>query len=159
MVAAQVGELLQDYAARGVFRSFGAVDGGRQRAEFRSLWHRGHLFSWQFDRSRPSLRIPCVLPGVPADSAMYRELRAWLRERQSPDLPAHRRCDASRLRLRTYNRGGEVALTATILDGDIEYAVHALVALVNELYLDFLSSGLYYEWLVDTFDLDPDWPW
>jgi hypothetical protein len=51
-----------------------------------------------------------------------------------------------------------VALTLAVLDGDVEYAVKKLVSLVNEIYLDFLSSGLYFEWLVDTFELDPDHP-
>ena len=46
-----------------------------------------------------------------------------------------------------------------ILDGDTEYAVRRLVAVVNEIYLDFLSSGLYFDWLVETFDLDPDHPY
>ena len=61
--------------------------------------------------------------------------------------------------MRTYNRGGDVALTLRSLDGDVEYLVTRLVALVNEIYLDFLSSGLYFEWLVETFELDPDHPY
>jgi hypothetical protein len=44
----------------------------------------------------------------------------------------------------------------TVLDGDLDYAVNKLVSLVNEIYLDFLSSGLYFDWLVETFELDPD---
>ena len=61
--------------------------------------------------------------------------------------------------LKTYNRGGDVALTMTVLDADVDYAVNKLVALVNEIYLDFLSSGLYFDWLVETFELDPDHPY
>ncbi len=160
--AALVGEILQGYAARGVFRGFGAATGKRvsaARAQYQTRWHRDQLFQWQFDATRASLRLPCVLPQVPAGSAMYRDFKRWLRERQSPSLPEHRRYDASRLRLKTYNRGGEIALTAYILNGDTEYAVRKLVDLVNEVYLSFLSDGLYYEWLLETFNLDPDRPY
>ena len=41
----------------------------------------------------------------------------------------------------------------------MDYAANKLVSLVNEIYLDFLSSGLYFEWLIETFDLDPDNPY
>jgi hypothetical protein len=34
-----------------------------------------------------------------------------------------------------------------------------LVGLVNEIYLDFLANSLYFDWLVETFDLDPDRPY
>jgi len=37
--------------------------------------------------------------------------------------------------------------------------VKKLVNLVNEIYQDFLSSGLYFEWMVETFELDPDNPY
>lgn len=157
---ARVGELLQDYAARGVFRAFSdTAAGGRSRCEYRSLWHRDQVFRWQFDAVRQTLRLPCVLPAVPGGSAMYREFRAWLRQRQSAGLPDHRRCDPARLTLKTYNRGGRVALTAHILDGDLEYAVTRLVALVNEIYLDFIAGGPYLDWQIETFDLDPDHPY
>lgn len=160
--AALVGDILRDYALRGVFRGFSAASGRRvtaARAEYQTRWHRDQVFCWQFDGARASLRVPCVLPQVPVGSAMYRDFKCWLRERQSPSLPEHRRYDANRLRLKTYNRRGEIALTAHILDGDTEHAVRKLVDLVNEIYLSFLSSGLYYEWLLDTFDLDPDRPY
>jgi hypothetical protein len=164
--AVRVGDILEEYAARGVFRTFSrgaGVRGGSgvvaSRAQFQSRWHRNQVFHWQFDARRRSLRVPCVLPQVPARSSMYKELKAWLRQRQDPGLPEHRRCDAARLQLKTYNRGGTVALTALMLDDDLDYAVRKLVDLVNEVYLDFLSSGLYYDWQLETFDLDPDRPY
>jgi hypothetical protein len=154
--AQQVGDLLEHYAGRGVFRGFGRqVQRGRS-AEFRLRWHRDQVFQWVWNESKQTLRIGCVLPAVPANSPMYRQFMAWLAARQDPALPAHRRCDRGKVALRTYNRGGDVALTMTVLDGDIDYAVTKLVSLVNEIYLDFLSSGLYFDWLVETFELDPD---
>ena len=154
-----VGDLLQEYAERGVFRSFCRHGAGGRNMEFRLLWHRDQLFQWVWDGAKQTLRITCVLPAVPAKSSMYREFRAWLKARQDETLPDHRRCDRGKVAVKTYNRGGDVALTLHILDGDVAYGVQKLVGLVNEIYLDFLSSGLYFDWLIETFDLDPDNPY
>lgn len=156
--AVAVGDTLQTYAQRGVFRGFSRQGERSSRGDYRLLWHRDQVFELGFDSTRQSLRIACVLPNVPAQSSMYREFRQWLRERQAEALPDHRRCDPQKVALRTYNRGGDIALTLKILDGDVEYGVRKLVALVNEVYLEFLSSGLYYDWLIETFELDPDNP-
>jgi hypothetical protein len=150
--------LLQEYAENGVFRGYSVRGETAARADYRILWHRDQLFELRYDARGNSLRIACVLPGVDAKSSMYREFRAWLKQRGADTLPDHRRCDPQRVRIKPYNRGGAVALTLTSLDGDMDYAVRRLVALVHELYLEFLSSGLYHEWLIDTFDLDPDNP-
>lgn len=155
----QVGDLLEEYASRGMFSGFSRQGVKAGKSEYRVLWHRRQLFQWVWDDAKQALRISCVLPAVPANSAMYRELKSWLKARQDEALPEHRRCDAGRVAIRTYNRGGDVALTLRSLDGDVEYLVRKLVSLVNEIYLDFLSSGLYFDWLVETFDLDPDHPY
>jgi hypothetical protein len=155
----RVGDLLEEYASRGVFSGFSRHEGRGGNAEFRLRWHRRQLFQWVWSESKQTLRISCVLPAVPARSRMYRDLKTWLKSRQDESLPDHRRCDDGKVALRTYNRGGDVALTLRVLDGDVEYAVRKLVSLVNELYLDFLSSGLYFDWLVETFELDPDNPY
>jgi hypothetical protein len=157
--AQQIGDLLEEYAAKGVFRGFSRGALSRNSAQFQLLWHRGQLFQLTWNSSRKTLRIGCVLPALPAKSPMYRQFKAWLKARQDDGLPDHRRCDRRKLSLKTYNRGGDVALTVQLLDGDVEYAVRKLVALVNEIYLDFLSSGLYFDWLVETFGLDPDHPY
>lgn len=157
--AALVGDVLEGFAGKGIFRGFSRHERSGGNAEFRLLWHRDQLFRWVWSDARQTLRISCVLPAVPAKSAMYRDFKAWLQARQDPALPPHRRCDPAKLTLKTYNRGGDVALTAHVLDGDVEYGARKLVGLVNEIYLDFLSSGLYFDWLLETFELDPDNPY
>ena len=87
---------------------------------------------------------------------MYQELKAFVRSRQADDLPEHRRVDAARLQTRTYSRGGNVLLVMKSLDGDSEYAARKLVHLVNEIYLSFLSEGQYLDYMIETFNLDPD---
>ena len=39
---------------------------------------------------------------------------------------------------------------------DLVYCVQKFVHLVNELYVTFLADGSYFDYLVETFDLDPD---
>lgn len=155
---ALVGEILQGYAEKGVFRGFSRQAMTPARADFRLLWHRDQVFDLRYEPRRDTLRFACVLPSLPAGSAMYRDFRAWLKARRHEDLPAHRRCDPERVQLRPYNRDGNVALTLRSLDGDMDYAVRTLVGLVHEIYLGFLSSGLYFDWLIETFELDPDNP-
>lgn len=158
-VASEVGDLLEYYAGRGVFSSFSRNSERAGSARFLLRWHRDQVFQWDWNASKQTLRIACVLPAVPARSSMYRSLKSWLRARQDDDLPAHRRCDKNKVAVKTYNRRGNVALTLHVLDGDVDYAVKKLVNLVNEIYLDFLSDGLYFDWVVDTFELDPDRPY
>jgi hypothetical protein len=153
-----VGKLLEDYAGKGVFRGFsrGTISGSK--ATFRAIWHRNQAFDLVYDQRKGTLRFACVLPQLPSRSPMYRDFKTWLKSRSDELLPEHRRVDRARAEVKPYNRGGDVALTLKILDGDIEYGVRKLIHLVHEIYLDFLSDGRYHEWLVDTFDLDPDNP-
>jgi len=154
-----VGDILEEYAERGVFQGFSRRETGGQREQYRVQWHRKQLFDITYDGAKKSLRIACVLPQVLAKSSMYKEFKLWLKARADDALPDHRRCDNKKLTLKTYNRGGDIALTLLMLDDDVEYGVRKLVGLVNEIYLDFLFSGLYFDWLLETFDLDPDNPY
>lgn len=155
---ARVGNILQDYAEKGLFRGFSRGSASARKSEYRVLWHFDQAFELRYESRQAKLRFANALTGVPSASPMYRDLKAWLKSRQQSSLPAHRRCDPDRISLSPYNRGGTVALTARCLDGDIDYTVRKLIAVVHELYLEFLGSGLYFDWLVETFDLDPDNP-
>ncbi len=87
---------------------------------------------------------------------MYRELQQFVESRHSESVPDHRRIDVVKCNIRGSNRAGNASLTATVLDRDYEYAVRKLINLVHEIYLDFLLDGRYYEYMVETFNLDPD---
>ena len=112
--------------------------------------------SCTYDARADTLRLADLLTGVPADSSMYEELKAFIRSRQADELPDHRRLDVRKVQIRTYNRGGNILLVLKVKDGDREYAVRKLVHLINEIYLTFLADGKYFDYLVETFDLDPD---
>ena len=157
--ASRVGDILEEYARRGIFQGFSRQGQARKKASFLVYWHRAQRFEWVYDVAAQRLRVVCVLPNVTPNSPMHREFKAWLAARRNDSLPDHRRCDRSKMALKCVNRGGQLSVTASLLDGDIDYGVRKMVALVNEIYLDFLSSGLYFEWMLETFNLDPDNPY
>ena len=151
-----VAAVMAGYAERRVFLGFsrGPVSGGK--AGFQFAWHRGRVFELEFDASKSTLRLPELLTDVPAGLGMDQDLKAFIRSRQSDELPDHRRLDPSKVAIRTYNRDGDILLVLKIKDRDAEYAVRKLVHLVNEIYLTFLADGKYFDYLVETFNLDPD---
>lgn len=151
-----VASVLEGYADRGVFRAFSREPGSGRRTTFRMIWHYGRLYEVVFDEAAGTFRIPQLLPDVAQKSKMYRELKAFLRSRRAAELPEHRRVDPARAVLRPYNSAGRVSLSLRALDGDLEYATRKLVQVVHEIFVAFLRDGPYYEYLVETFDLEPD---
>ena len=152
-----VAETLEGYARRGVFRGYSQEPEIRDgRCTFKLRWHHGRLFELIFDARRNTLRFPRLLPNVPTDSSMYRELRRFIEQRHSPELLEHRRIDASKAVASPSNRRGNVALTMRLRAGDDEYVVRKLIHLVHEIFLVFLQDGRYYEYMVENFDLEPD---
>ena len=151
-----VGGVLDSYANRGVFRGFSQGPVRNGKVAFKMLWHRDRVFELILDVGKHTMRFPLVLPGVSADSLMYREFRAFLKSRHSEDLPEHRRIDTGKARIRCCNRGRNISITLTVEDGDYEYGTRKLIHIVHEIFMVFLSDGRYYEYLVEKFDLDPD---
>lgn len=148
--------VLENYAQRGIFRGFSRGPAASGKASFRMTWHRDRQFELILDVARKTLRFPLVLPDVPARSEMFREFEAFVASRFSAELPPHRRMDSRKIEIRPASRSGNVSLTLTVLDGDFEYATRMLIHLVHEIFLVFLYDGKYYDYLVETFDLDPD---
>jgi hypothetical protein len=119
------------------------------------VWHRGRTFEVTVDTRMGVVRCPLVLPKVRSGSEMYARLKAFLKSRQDAELPEHRRIDPAKARVSCANRSGNVSMTLRF-KGDPEYAVRRFVDLVQEIYLSFLPD--YFEYQVEAFDLDPDYP-
>ncbi|MFN7928319.1 MAG: hypothetical protein U0Y68_10300 [Blastocatellia bacterium] len=148
-----VADALQSYAERGVFRGF-SQDIRNTKAIFRLLWHRDRVFELVFAPQQNTLRFAQVLPNVATE--MYQDLQEFINARCTSELPEHRRIDPNKVQILSARRGGNVSLTAQVLDGDDEYAARKLIHLVHEIFLTFLMEGEYYEYMVENFDLDPD---
>lgn len=117
-------------------------------------WHKDRFYDLIFDPARKSLRFEVVLPNVPL--AMYEDFKRFVASRRSPDVLEHRRIDPKRIRLFCSRRNGDISLLAKSKDGDLEYLAQKLVHLVQEVFQIFLRDGLYYEYMIETFEVDRD---
>jgi len=148
--------ILESYAEKAVFRGFSAHPKRGGKATYRMVWHYDRSFELALDVPGKILQFEEVLPGVPARSAMYRELREFVKSRQSPETPEHRRVNPAKARLTTANLRGAVSLKLTTKDGDFEYAARKIIHIVHEIFMVFLVDGPYYEYMVEQLGLDPD---
>jgi hypothetical protein len=140
---------MEDYARHGVFRGFHALPDRNRVAAFRMIWHRDRVFDLIVDTEKKTLRIPVVLPAVPAGSPLYKDFKAFVESHHAASLPDHRRIDRTKSRVRCANRRSSVSLTMTVRDGDYEYALQRLIHLVHETFLLFLTSGPYRDYMVE----------
>jgi hypothetical protein len=152
----RIGGILESYAKRRVFRGFTGEPARNGKAAFKIVWHRGRVFDLILDAPKNTLRLALVLPNVPADSAMYRQFKEFVRSRQSETAPAHRRIDRKKALVHCRNRAGDISLALTVKDGDYEYGTRKLIHMVHEIFLVFLSDGPYGDYMIETFNLDPD---
>jgi hypothetical protein len=151
-----VRETLASYAKRGVFRAYGDQPSGNGQNRFSFRWHADATFQIVHDTRRGELIFRNVLPAVPGRSRMYRELKAFVEERTSPALPEHRRIDPRKARVTMANRRGMVSLAVSLRDSHLEYGVRKAVNLIHELFVEFLRDPLYFSYMVEHFQLDPD---
>ena len=148
--------VLESYAEKGVFRGFSAHPKRGGSAVYNMVWHYDRNLELLLDVPKKTLRFPAILPHVPARSAMYRDLRAFLEERRSGDLPEHRRVDMAKARAALGNLRGTVSLTLTVKDGDYDYGTRKLIQLAHEIFLVFLVDGPYFDYTVEHLGFDPD---
>jgi len=159
--ASTSGALIEDYVARGVFRAAAVPSDSSGRENFRLVWFRNRNMELEVDARLGRVRLREVLPPIAPRSKLDRDLRAWLRARQAPKLPAHRRLDPEQFRAELRNTAGSIQFSITCATGEIGPAIRKLVQLVNEMYLDFLATPERFDWILEAFDLDPDnprWP-
>jgi len=153
---ALVTRILEEYAEKAVFRGFSVHPKTGGKAAYKMVWHYDRPFELLLDAPKRTLRFPAVLPGVPARSAMYRDLRAFLNERHSAEVPEHRRVNPVKARVTLSNKMGVVSLTLRVKDDDFEYATRKIIQIVHEIFLIFLVDGSYFDYMVEQLGLDPD---
>ncbi len=138
---------LQGYADCGVFRGFSESKLG----QFKFVWLLQHQMDLHLDTAKQELRFKQLLPGLPARSALYAELKQFIAERHDRALPEHRRVDRRRAEATCSNRSGFVSLTLTVKKNQYEYGVNRLVNLVHELFLHLREH--HPEYLVENFNV------
>jgi hypothetical protein len=117
-------------------------------------WHKDRFYDLIFDVPKHSLRFPVVLPKAPR--AMYDDFKKFVASRQSAEMLEHRRIDPIKVRISCSLKNGDISLLFTSKDNDLEYATQKLINLMHEVFMDFLRDGLYYEYMIETFDIDRD---
>ena len=148
--------VLQHYASRGTFRSFSEVPGRRGRIAFRFLWYRDITIALEFDPATGTLVFRHLLPGVPARSAMDREVRAYVAGRSARSVREHRRVDRRKVGVKCLNRGGALSVVVTLKRAHADYGARKAVHLVHDILIDFLSDGQYAQYQIEHLNLDPE---
>ncbi len=126
-----VGDVLSSYVARGVVHNFAL--GERGTYDFVWLNSQKMRLQWRADKRQITFRD--ALPDVPARSKMYREVRAFLRDRASPALPAHRRIDPAQFEVTCENRGSRVSIGLKLVDASEEEGTRRLMSMIHETFL------------------------
>ncbi len=117
-------------------------------------WHKNRYYDLIFDIGKRSLRFPVVLPKAPRP--MYEDFKKYVASRQSEDVVPHRRIDPQKVRISCSFKNRDIAVLFTSRDGDLAHATQKLINLVHEIFMDFLRDGMYYEYMIKTFDIDRD---
>lgn len=148
-----VGEVLREYAGRGVFSDCRMVrrrgsSGGS--ADFHFGWLYGQPFTLACEPKHGRLSLPDLLPNVARDSLLYKEVKAFLKGRADAGLPDHRRVDPARATAAAKLREGMVSLELTLTAPDAAeeyaYAARKLVNLAHELFLFMNEYWADYMW-------------
>lgn len=150
----KVDETLELYANKGVFRSYSSILRSNKAVTYRMKWHKERFYDLIYDVGNGSLRFPVVLPKVPRP--MYEEFKKFVASRQSAEMLAHRRIDPKKIRISCSLKNGNISLLFISKDRDLEYATQKLINLMHEVFMVFLRDGLYYEYMIETFDIDRD---
>jgi hypothetical protein len=143
-------EKLQAYADRGVFRGFSETGSGN----FKFAWLTRHQMELSADTKKNELRFKRLLPGIPAGSAMYAELKNFIEQRHDTRLPNHRRIDRKRAEVSCFNRGGFVSISLKVKNNQYAYGVNRIVNLAHELFLRLRDA--HPDYLAEYFDVSQE---
>ena len=143
---ALVRERLQGYADRGVFRGFSEQSAAAGRYRFRFSWLGTRPVTLVYAPTTGTFVFRNLLPHVTARSSLHLDLQAFVAGRASPSLPAHRRVDRRRARIRCVLSRGAVSLELVATRNHHEYGVTRVVNLVHEIFVFLHAYHPEYMW-------------
>ena len=143
---AVVRQQLQSYADRRVFSGFseGRPVAGRRR--FRFSWLGTEPLVLDYTPANGTFVFRALLPDVPARSALFADLEAFVAGRASTRLPGHRRVDRRRARVRCIAARGAVSIELVATRNFHDYGVNRVVNLVHEIFLYLQEHRPEYLW-------------
>lgn len=148
----EVEEVLRSYGQRGVIHELCKVSSRSGRSAFHFGWLHRQPYTMTCDGIRQKLAMTDLLPGVSRDSLLFKELKAFVKNRSQADVDAHRRVDPDKARGAVLLRAGAVTIELTVLDADVAYGTNRLINLVHEVFL-FLSE-YWADYLYENFQRD-----
>ena len=141
---------LEAYASRGVFRGL-TVKGD---SEFVFTWLTERPMKFHFDGAKKTLRFRDLLPNVEGDSHLYKDVKAFLAERRSDQVPQHRGIDNERAEVALTRRNGSVSLSLKVKESEYDYGVNKIVNLVHDLFVHLHQS--HFEYLTENFNVSQE---
>jgi hypothetical protein len=145
-----VHDALHAYADRGVFRGLCELRSSANAATYKFFWLTPSEMQLSVDVPRRRVRFDRLLPGLPAQSPVYADLKQFLRERHAKALPDHRRIDPRRALARAINRRGVVSIALDVNGDEFAYGVNRAVNLAHELFVHLRDA--WPEYLMEHFD-------
>ena len=143
---AVVRERLRAYADRGVFRGFSEQSPVAGRHRFRFSWLGTQPLFLHYTPTTGAFVFRNLLPNVASRSPLSRDLRAFVSGRASPRLPAHRRVDRRRARIRCVASRGSASVELVATRNHHEYGVNRVVNLTHETFLYLHTYQPEYMW-------------
>lgn len=141
-VADAMGRVLRDYQARGLLQEVSTPTTTPAGVAFDIVWNDRPL-QVVFDSRRAALAVPDLLTNLGADTPMYAEFTAFVRALRSSKMPPHRRIQPEKAGVSYRSRGGSVAVSVKVRDGDVDYATRQLLRFLHETFAGFLNDPQY----------------
>jgi hypothetical protein len=142
---------LRLYADRGVFRGLNEVNPRNGKQSFTFVWLGNRPLEFGIDTEAALLTFKRLLPNVASNSALYSDLKRFLKGRCDADLPKHRRIDANRAELIWANRASNVSITLRVRNNQYAYGLKRLINLVHEIFVQLNDS--HPDYMYENFDV------
>jgi hypothetical protein len=143
------------YADRGLLRNVRMTLTDGRATRFQFTWHYNRTFDLVVDYEASRMAFTAAFPNVSPASAISHDLARFIEAMMADDVPIHRRVDRRKTFVSGVHSGDDMAVVATIVDGDFDYAARKLIQVANEIYFDFLPNSSHYAYQLESLGLDP----
>ena len=155
-VTSDIRVVIDNYADRGLLRNVRTTLTDGRATRFQFTWHYDRTFDLRVDYAASRMAFVGAFPNVSPSSAISRDITQFIERMMAESVTIHRRVDRGRTIVSGAHYGEDMAVVASIVDGDFDYAARKLIQVVNEIYFDFLPNSSHYAYQVKSLGLDPD---
>lgn len=142
---------LQVYADRGILRGLDENETRNGKHSFKFVWLGDRPLDFDIDTVKETLTFKHLLPNVPPASALYSDLKRFLKTKCDGNLPKHRRIDSKRAEVVWANRASKVSIALKVRNNQYAYGLNRLVNLVHEIFVQLNDS--HPDYMCENFDV------